>query len=89
MYSGRQVRALRGHSARVGALAWNSHILSSGSKDNTILNHDVRIQNHVVGKMSTHVQEVCGLSWSPDGTQTLFKIDLTQRLIYCCYSRFY
>ena len=63
----RQVRSLNGHSARVGSLAWNSHILTSGSKDTTILNHDVRIQNHIVGTLSHHTQEVCGLSWSPDG----------------------
>jgi cell division cycle 20, cofactor of APC complex len=63
----KKIRTLTGHSARVGALAWNEHILSSGSRDTTILNHDVRIQQHVVGKMAHHTQEVCGLSWSPDG----------------------
>jgi len=65
--AGKQVRSLRGHSARVGALAWNDHILTSGSRDTTILNHDVRIQNNVVGTMRQHSQEVCGLAWSPDG----------------------
>jgi cell division cycle protein 20 (cofactor of APC complex) len=65
--AGRQLRSLRGHAARVGALSWNNHILSSGSKDNTVLHHDVRIQNNVIGKMACHTQEVCGLSWSPDG----------------------
>jgi cell division cycle protein 20 (cofactor of APC complex) len=65
--AGRQVRSLMGHSARVGALSWNGHLLASGSKDNSVLNHDVRIQNHVVGKMLQHTQEVCGLAWSPDG----------------------
>jgi cell division cycle protein 20 (cofactor of APC complex) len=66
--AGRQLRSLRGHAARVGALSWNNHILSSGSKDNTVLHHDVRIQNNVIGKMACHTQEVCGLAWSPDGT---------------------
>lgn len=66
--AGRQVRSLGGHSSRVGALAWNGHMLTSGSRDNAVLNHDVRIQNHVVGKMLHHSQEVCGLAWSPDGT---------------------
>jgi cell division cycle protein 20 (cofactor of APC complex) len=66
--AGKQVRAMRGHSARVGALAWNDHILSSGSRDTTILNHDVRIQYHVVGSMQHHTQVVCGLSWSPVGS---------------------
>jgi cell division cycle protein 20 (cofactor of APC complex) len=63
----KQVRSMDGHSARVGALAWNGHILTSGSRDNTIINHDVRVAQHVVGTMTQHVQEVCGLSWSPDG----------------------
>ena len=63
----RQVRTLDGHSGRVGALAWNDHILTSGSRDTTIINHDVRVQNHIVGTMRTHSQEVCGLAWSPDG----------------------
>lgn len=66
--AGRQLRNLSGHAARVGALAWNNHVLSSGSKDNTVLHHDVRIQQHVIGKMSAHSQEVCGLAWSPDGS---------------------
>lgn len=65
--AGKQVRSLRGHSSRVGALAWNNHILTSGSRDTTIINHDVRIQNNVVGTMRQHSQEVCGLAWSPDG----------------------
>ena len=35
----RQVRSLDGHSARVGALAWNGHILSSGSRgESAIIN---------------------------------------------------
>lgn len=65
--AGRQVRTLNGHSARVGAMAWNSHILTTGSRDNAVINHDVRVQHHVVGKMLQHTQEVCGLAWSPDG----------------------
>ena len=64
--AGKQVRSMDGHSSRVGALAWNNHILTSGSRDTSIINHDVRVQNHIVGKMKTHEQEVCGLAWSPD-----------------------
>jgi cell division cycle 20, cofactor of APC complex len=65
---GKSVRTLNGHSARVGALAWNGPLLTSGSKDSTILNHDMRIRNHIVGKLTNHTQEVCGLAWSPDGS---------------------
>ncbi|CAM9443654.1 unnamed protein product, partial [Ectocarpus fasciculatus] len=66
--AGRQVRSMDGHAGRVGALAWNGPVLTSGSKDTTIINHDVRVQNHIVNTFRHHSQEVCGLSWSPDGT---------------------
>jgi len=65
----KKVRSLQGHSARVGALAWNRHILSSGSRDSSIFNHDVRMPNHHIATLQGHSQEVCGLKWSPDGTQ--------------------
>eukprot|EP00697_Spironema_sp_BW2_P010618 gnl/Spiro4/25946_TR12926_c0_g1_i1.p1 gnl/Spiro4/25946_TR12926_c0_g1~~gnl/Spiro4/25946_TR12926_c0_g1_i1.p1 ORF type:complete len:326 (+),score=103.89 gnl/Spiro4/25946_TR12926_c0_g1_i1:413-1390(+) len=65
----KQVRSMRGHSARVGCLAWNKHILSSGSRDTTIHHHDVRTAQHHVGTLLGHSQEVCGLRWSPNGLQ--------------------
>ncbi|CAM9492465.1 unnamed protein product, partial [Phaeothamnion confervicola] len=63
----RQVRGMDGHSARVGALGWNRHLLSSGSRDTTIVQHDVRVRAHAVSTLRGHDQEVCGLAWSPDG----------------------
>ncbi|CAI5515202.1 unnamed protein product [Closterium sp. Naga37s-1] len=63
----RQVRRLQGHRARVGSLAWNGHMLSSGSRDSSILNHDVRVRDHVVSALRAHEQEVCGLKWSRSG----------------------
>lgn len=58
------VRTMTGHNLRVSALAWNEHILSSGSRDRTIYNRDVRIPNHYVNSFETHKQEVCGLKWN-------------------------
>lgn len=63
------VRKMRSHSGRVGALAWNGHMLSSGSRDSQIHNHDVRIPQHHIATLAAHTQEVCGLKWSPNGTQ--------------------
>jgi cell division cycle protein 20 (cofactor of APC complex) len=67
--SAKLVRTMDGHSDRVSSLSWNKHILSSGSKDTTIVHHDVRASGHHVGTLAGHAQEVCGLAWSPDGSQ--------------------
>ena len=64
------VTKLEGHLGRVGALTWNENsVLSSGSIDSKILNHDIRLRNGLVSKYLGHEQEICGLKWSPDGTQ--------------------
>lgn len=63
----KKLRVMDGHSARVGSLSWNSYILSSGSRSGQIIHHDVRERDHVVGILSGHTQEVCGLEWSTDG----------------------
>ncbi len=63
------LRALPGHSARVSSLSWNNHVLSSGSRDTEILNHDVRSPLNVISRYNGHSQEVCGLRWSLDYSQ--------------------
>eukprot|EP00850_Spirogloea_muscicola_P004719 SM000020S06069 [mRNA] locus=s20:861409:864749:- [translate_table: standard] len=63
---GDKLRTMGGHRTRVGALAWNSHILSSGSRDRSILQRDVRAPGDYVSKLVGHKSEVCGLKWSPD-----------------------
>ncbi|CAN0604300.1 unnamed protein product, partial [Ectocarpus sp. 12 AP-2014] len=52
------LRSMNGHSARVGALAWNEHVLTSGSRDTTAVHHDLRTQRHAVGTLRGHTQEV-------------------------------
>lgn len=64
----RRLRSLDGHSARVGALSWNQHWLSSGGRDSLIVQHDVRSRNHVVSTYVGHTQEVCGLKWNDEGS---------------------
>ena len=65
----KQVRSMDGHRARVSSLAWNNHLLSSGGRDSQVVHHDVRVAEHKVGVLRGHTQEVCGLRWSPWGTQ--------------------
>ncbi|KAJ7191070.1 quinon protein alcohol dehydrogenase-like superfamily [Mycena pura] len=56
------------HSQRIGAIAWNSHVLSSGSRDRMVHHRDVREPNlRPFKRCSGHRQEVCGLKWSGDG----------------------
>lgn len=63
----KQVTVLSGHTNRVGALAWNGDVLSSGSRDRSILQRDVRTPSVIAErKLDGHRQEVCGLKWSPD-----------------------
>ncbi|TRM68628.1 WD40-repeat-containing domain protein [Schizophyllum amplum] len=53
------------HSQRIGSLAWNSHLLSSGSRDRMIHHRDVREPGlDPVQRSNGHRQEVCGLKWS-------------------------
>lgn len=67
VHASKQLRSMDGHSERVGALAWNRHILSSGSRDTRIVNHDVRVAQHKVATLRSHTQEVCGLQWNKEG----------------------
>ena len=57
------LRTMGGHCRRVSSLAWNSklNLLSSGSRDATILSHDPR-EYRTTGELTgVHRQEVCGL----------------------------
>ena len=63
----KKIQTIEGHQMRVGALAWNGEQLSSGSRDRTILQRDIRCPSTSERKLQGHRQEICGLKWSPDG----------------------
>ncbi|KAK7612284.1 WD40-repeat-containing domain protein [Phyllosticta paracitricarpa] len=65
----RRLRTMTGHTARVGALAWNEHILTSGSRDRLIYHRDVRQPDQWLRKLVGHKQEVCGLKWNCEDGQ--------------------
>ncbi|KAH0542574.1 hypothetical protein FGG08_003079 [Glutinoglossum americanum] len=65
----RRLRTMTGHTARVGALAWNDHILTSGSRDRLIFHRDVRQPDQYLRKLVGHKQEVCGLKWNCEDGQ--------------------
>ncbi|KAH7653485.1 cell division cycle 20-like protein 1 cofactor of APC complex protein [Dioscorea alata] len=65
----RRIRTMDGHRYRVGAQAWSSSVLSSGSRDKTILQRDIRAQEDFVSKLTGHKSEVCGLKWSYDNRE--------------------
>ncbi|KAL5966482.1 hypothetical protein TSMEX_005857 [Taenia solium] len=46
-----------GDPARIPALAWRDHVVTSASRTGEIRHHDIRVAQHL---------EVCGLQWSPD-----------------------
>ena len=41
-------------------------MLSTGSRDKTILQRDIRSPKNFVMKLTDHAQEICGLKWSGD-----------------------
>ncbi|KAL9420529.1 hypothetical protein AB3S75_038159 [Citrus x aurantiifolia] len=64
------IRNLEGHDKRVATASWNhwnGHILTSGSQDKSIINHDIRVSNNVTSRINAHTAEVCGLKWSNEG----------------------
>ncbi|RWR86338.1 cell division cycle 20.2, cofactor of APC complex [Cinnamomum micranthum f. kanehirae] len=66
----KKLRTLQGgHRGRVGSLAWNDNILTSGGADSMIINSDIRVRSHIVQTYRGHHQEVCGLKWSSTGRQ--------------------
>ncbi|KIV90817.1 hypothetical protein PV10_05424 [Exophiala mesophila] len=65
----RRLRTMTGHTARVGALAWNDHILTSGSRDRLIYHRDVRSPDQHLRRLAGHKQEVCGLRWNTEDGQ--------------------
>jgi cell division cycle 20-like protein 1 (cofactor of APC complex) len=56
--AGKQLRTMRGHTARVGVAAWSGSTLATGSKDRSILLRDVRSRRQVEHKLAGHKQEV-------------------------------
>lgn len=65
----RRLRTMTGHTMRVSSLAWNSHILTSGSRDRLIYHRDVRAPDQWLRKLAGHKQEVCGLKWNCEDGQ--------------------
>ncbi|CAO1618070.1 unnamed protein product [Sympodiomycopsis kandeliae] len=63
------LRTMQGHSMRVGALAWNEHILTSGARDRAIYHRDVRVPEHHIRELNGHKQEVCNLEWNTETNQ--------------------
>eukprot|EP00659_Diplonema_papillatum_P000292 gene293-414_t len=64
---GKSLRQMDGHTDRVCAMAWNQHVLTTASRDGTIVHHDVRVRKHIVSRLrGVHNSEVCKLAYSPD-----------------------
>lgn len=82
--TGRIKASYMGHTHRVSAIDWyptlTDRLVSSGSRDKSILTHDLRSAAPVEQRHDRHKQEVCGLKWRPAGGYT-FRGTLTQSAI--------
>ena len=83
---GRLVRSLYGHTARVSSIAWNKSIVSTGSRDHSILHRDLRSPQDYTAKLVGHRQEVCGLKWSFDDQQLASGGNDNKLLLWCARS---
>lgn len=63
------VKTILGHESRIGAIAWNDSIVSTGSRDKSILHRDIRSDTEYEARLTWHKQEICGLKWSFDKQQ--------------------
>ena len=86
------INSFPSHTSRVGVVAWNQTLISSGSKDYSIVTRDTRVNNihsfNNVAKLLGHTQEVCGLKWSFDGSQLASGGNDNKLLIWSLHSRF-
>jgi cell division cycle 20-like protein 1, cofactor of APC complex len=57
------ITTLDSHLSRVGTLSWNQNLLSSGSRDGTIVHQDIRT-GVTCAKIYAHRQEICKIKWS-------------------------
>jgi len=67
----RRVRTLSGHRGRVSTMAWSSHLLSTGSRDRSILHRDIRTGEDVASRQQAHRSEVCPAPQPYTTTRTL------------------
>ncbi|KAJ3119864.1 substrate-specific activator of APC-dependent proteolysis [Physocladia obscura] len=60
----KKLHELIGHTSRVGSIAWCGNLLTTGSRDRSILMRDIRLApRESEMKLTSHKQEVCGLKW--------------------------
>ncbi|KAL4480021.1 hypothetical protein ABPG74_020537 [Tetrahymena malaccensis] len=64
------LRVMHNHTGRVGQIAWNGHLIATGSRDKNIIITDIRDKSSNSIVFKGHEQEICGMRWSFD-EQTL------------------
>ncbi|KAJ1551347.1 Fizzy- protein [Nowakowskiella sp. JEL0078] len=64
----KKIQDYTAHTQRVGVLAWNNDVLTSGGRDRIIAHRDVKNGDKTIKKVYGHKLEVCGLKWNPSRT---------------------
>ena len=64
---GLQLRALRGHTDYVSTLDSHGPMLTSGSKDTSIIHWDMRLQHACIATLDGHTDNVVALKWNHEG----------------------
>lgn len=63
-----RIRKYKNHKSRVNTLCWNHNTLTTGGRDNKIINSDIRSKEIYYIELTKHKSEICGLEWNADGT---------------------
>lgn len=61
----------------INVCAWKKAILTTGSKDSTILLRDIRIKDSIIQSLKNHTDEVCALEWNNSGKLASSSCDST------------
>ena len=64
-----EISNLKTHSSRISCLSFrDENIFSSGSRDKSIINYDIRSKHPITSVFEKHTQDVCSLKWDSFAT---------------------
>jgi cell division cycle protein 20 (cofactor of APC complex) len=73
---------MNSHSSRVGAMSWNNHILTTGSRNGQLVHNDVRHREHIITIIQSHTQEVNTIQYNAKFLMNILLTLITFIILY-------